>query len=168
MAQELTQKRLKEVLHYDPETGVFTWLVYRKSGSLPGDVAGGRSPRGYWRIKVDGVFYQAHKLAWLYVYGVMPLMMDHQNQVKDDNRLCNIRPATKPENGQNLPVQARSVSGFTGVTRHHAQQKWLARITYMGKLMYLGAFYRIEDAVQAYANAKEKLHTFNPITRGSR
>jgi hypothetical protein len=164
MAQELTQERLKELLHYDPENGVFTWVRYRKNGAYPGDVAGGLSHRGYWRIKLDGVFYQAHKLAWLYVYGVMPVMMDHKNRRKDDNRIRNIRPATKSENGQNLPVQGRSASGITGVTRHHTQPKWLARITYRGKLIYLGTFDILEDAAQAYAIAKANLHTFNPTT----
>lgn len=164
MAQELTQERLKELLHYDPDTGVFTWNVYRKSGSSRGDVAGGRSPRGYRRIKLDGVFYQAHKLAWLYVHGVMPAMLDHRNRVKDDNRLLNLRPATKIENGQNMSVQSRNASGVTGVTRRRSQRKWLARITYMGRLIYLGTFDTLEGAAKAYASAKVKLHTFNPST----
>ncbi len=83
----LTQERLKEVLSYNPETGIFT----RNPGIRGGEKVGTNS-HGYVSIMVDGYLYQAHRLAWLYMEGYMPEQeIDHISRKRDDNRWCNLR-----------------------------------------------------------------------------
>ena len=92
---ELTAARLRKMLHYDPETGVFTRL-------WTGNVTGCPDAKGYLRIAADGRSYRAHRLAVLYMTGAWPSeQIDHINQVRTDNRWSNLRPATNGENGAN-------------------------------------------------------------------
>ena len=67
----LTQERLKEVLHYDPETGIFMWLV-APNGRIRVGMEAGSSHDGYIGIKVDRILYKAHRLAWFYMTGEWP------------------------------------------------------------------------------------------------
>src|SRR5690606_5927947 len=98
-AHDLTAARLRELLHYDPETGIFIWLPKPQSAfsksrhhkaaytRYAGKVAGSLKKRGYCYIKIDGVMYGAHRLAWLYVHGCWPLnQIDHMNRQRADNR----------------------------------------------------------------------------------
>ncbi len=161
----LTQSRLKELLRYDPDTGVFTWAV-RRHGVRIGDVAGGVDFYGYLCIKIDGRLYKAHRLAWLYVYGKWPAdQMDHINGVCDDNRLRNLREATHAQNEQNRALNANNVSGYPGVSWHKRDRKWQSQIGFEGRGKHLGYFDDPESAYAAYLSAKAKLHTFHPTVR---
>lgn len=160
-----TQSHLKELLHYDPETGVFTWAVSR-SGVRIGDVAGCLKRNGYRYIGVDGRDYLAHRLAWLYMTGLWPAdQIDHINGVKDDNRLVNLREATHLQNHQNRALDVKNTSGFLGVSWHRVTEKWRAYISVGGQQKHLGLFTRPEDAYAAHLTAKAELHTFNPEVR---
>jgi len=99
----LTQARLRELLHYDPETGIFTWLQRRAGKAQKGSIAGRYHPSGHRIIRVDVTSYYAHRLAWIYVHSYIPdgLVIDHINHVRDDNRICNLRPVTHKVNSQN-------------------------------------------------------------------
>jgi hypothetical protein len=100
---ELTQERLKELLHYDPETGIFTNLTQRGGHAKKGAVAGTKNSIGYVCIRIDYDQYRAHRLAWLYVYGEFPeKFIDHMNEIRDDNRIINLRLATHQENLHNI------------------------------------------------------------------
>lgn len=91
---KLTQEVLKSLLYYDPETGIFVWLVTRQR-SPAGKEAGGYDEKGYRRICVNGTKVRAHRLAWLYMTGEWPEdQLDHINGLKDDNRFVNLREAT--------------------------------------------------------------------------
>ena len=161
----ITQSRLKELLHYDPETGVFTWAV-RRNGIRNGGVAGGLDAKGYRKIGVDGRLYLAHRLAWLYVHGVWPqAQMDHRNGVHDDNRISNLREATNAQNSQNRALHANNTSGFPGVTWFWQRRKWMSQITFDGKRKGLGYFDDPEEAHEAYLAAKARLHAFQPTVR---
>lgn len=161
----LTQSRLKELLHYCPDTGVFTWQRARQ-GVRVGCVAGGIGGEGYRSIRVDGRNYLAHRLAWLYVYGEWPKdQIDHINGVKDDNRIANLREATNAENNQNLAMRSSNKSGFVGVHWHSRDRKWHANIRINMKRKFLGRFNTPESAHAAYLAAKAELHTFNPTVR---
>jgi hypothetical protein len=67
----ITQEELKRVLHYDPDTGVFTRRVTLSSKAKAGDIVG-TNMRGYLQVCIHGKQYRLHRLAWLYVYGVFP------------------------------------------------------------------------------------------------
>jgi hypothetical protein len=168
MKPNLTQDRLRELLLYDAETGIFTRRI--KTGRvLVGDVAGSLHQKGYREIKVDYKHYFAHRLAWFYVHGVWPKdQIDHINGVKDDNRICNLREATNAENNQNQRKASRnSRSGLLGVCTSN-NRKPRAMIRFNGKRLYIGTFDTPELAHAAYLVAKEKLHPFaRPDTEGS-
>jgi len=150
----LTQKRLKELLNYDPETGVFTWIS-RRGSKAAGSVAGTpHYKQGYIRIKIDGEMYSAHRLAWLYVYGEWPKHeTDHINHDRQDNRIENLRSVTRHQNARNRTLRSDSTSGVVGVNWFKRNQKWGARIFKNGKFVFLGLFERFEDAVEARKNA---------------
>jgi len=165
----ITQDRLKQVLYYDPETGIFTWLVRPTNSVQIGDVAGSLTRKGYRQIMIDGVTYLAHRLAWLYATGTFPVDgMDHINGNPADNRIVNLREATGSENDQNRKSRRNSASKFVGVCWSKDCKKWEARICVNSKQRYLGQFATEEEAYVAYCAAKKSLHTFNPVPRNDR
>ena len=153
--KELTQEELKQVLHYDPETGVFTWLV-AVGGVMVGDVAGTTHVQGYVQVRVGG-FYLAHRLAFLYMTGNFPSIdIDHINGNRSDNRWGNLRPCTHQQNMFNMKTRVDSISGFKGVTRK--RNGWQARIMINGKPKFLGVFDTPEQAAKVYEGHAKKLH----------
>lgn len=150
----LNAARLRELLSYDPETGVFTLRVAR--GSEPAGAVAGHLERGYRRISVDGKLYYAHRLAWLYVYGTWPLLhIDHINNTRDDNRISNLRDVSRTVNNQNLKVaQANNKTGVLGVYFHKKANKYQASIMVNGVRKHLGLFASSGDASAAYLEAK--------------
>jgi hypothetical protein len=157
----ITQERLKDLLNYDPETGIFMWKV-RRHGVTLGSVAG-CTDEGYIRIKIDGRLYAAHRLAWLYVNGSLPeFTIDHINRVRSDNRIANLRSATNAENHQNRSKYITNTSGVTGVYWDNQRGKWRAQIEHLGRNVNLGRYSTIEAAAEARAAAKKKFHIFNP------
>ena len=162
----ISQDELKALLHYDPDTGVFTWRVNRKGGVKVGDTTGYIAKNGYVQIGVSNKLYYAHRLVWLYVYGVWPEYdIDHIDGVRANNKLVNLRKATRTENNQNTRKDSTNVSGLRGVYWHRAAQKWCAEIAVKGKKTYLGLFNTKELAHEAYLKAKETLHEFQPTPR---
>jgi hypothetical protein len=161
----LTQERLKELLHYDPETGIFTWMVDRRGGAWAGDIAGRLTSRGYWEIRIDFKFCSAARIAWLYVHGELSesVEVDHINRVRHDNRISNLRLATLAQNKQNISPKRNSRSGLLCVCWNSSEKKWLARICISGKRKYLGLFETAEEAHEAYLKAKRELHEFCTI-----
>lgn len=159
----LTQERLKAVIHYDATTGIFRWRYSVANRVKPWDVAGVTDADGYHRIRINGRAYLSHRLAWLYVYGSFPSIgLDHMNRNKQDNRINNLREATKAENAQNVSKRKDNTSGLVGVHFHKANRKWIAYISVNKQRKHLGVFDSAEDAHEAYAKAKLQLHTFNP------
>ena len=162
----LTQARLKELLRYDQETGIFTRLVRTASWVKVGDTAGCQHNCGYLKIGVSGKEYLAHRLAWLYMTGRWPSEeIDHRNGMREDNRWLNLREATTSENAQNLAVRSNNKSGLTGVIWYARYKKWQAQIQSRGQQTYLGRFEDKHAAYAAYLAAKAQLHTFNPTVR---
>ncbi len=142
----MTQEELKRRLHYDPATGLFTWLISRgrcKAGSR----AGRPNADGYIQIGRD----YAHRLAFLYMTGAMPALVDHRDRVKSNNAWRNLRDASKALNATNAKMRSTNASGATGVSRHAASGKWQA---HCGP-KYLGIFQSITEASAAYEAARE-------------
>lgn len=150
--KELTQARLKELLHYEPTTGVFTRLVGTSHNAKAGSIAGGVSHGGRYRIiSVRAKLYYAHRLAWLYIFGVWPkIQVDHANGDRRDNRLCNLREATRRENSWNVGLRRDNTSGFRGVSWHRQKARWCARIWVRGRCKCLGYFHTPEAASTVY------------------
>lgn len=146
---ELTAKRLREVLDYDPNSGLFRWIQPpRVHPRINGYVAGGCST-GYVLIKIDGKKYKAHRLAWLYVHDEWPPGdIEHINGSPLDNRIANLRVATNPQNQANR-ARDRGKDLPKGV-RHIASGKFAARIRINGESKYLGTFLTPEEAESAY------------------
>lgn len=156
----LTAERLRELLHYNPETGVFTRIKNRRS-DLVGTVAGSinRWNNGRVIICVDMVEYKAHRLAWLYMTGKWPVnVIDHIDCNPSNNALENLRDVTIQINCQNQRKAANNRSGFLGVSRNWYAGRWMAKIKVDRVEHYLGIFDTPEEAHAAYVAAKRRLH----------
>ena len=157
-ANELTAEKLRELLHYEPETGIFTWKISNSSRVKVGDVAGCLNGDGYLQIRVQSRPHKAHRLAWLYVYGSWPKdQIDHINRNRPDNRIANLREVSRKQNNQNKSKPSNNTSGHPGVYWHKQNSKWRARIKQHQKNIHLGYFTDIEEAVAA-RKAAEKLY----------
>lgn len=159
-SNDLTAEQLRELLHYDPESGVFTRKVRVAPHCPPGTVAGNTHSEGYVRIKIRGREYLGHRLAFLYMTGAYPEnAVDHINGVRSDNRWANLREANHAENMQNRRVAPDiSSTGYLGVTRQDGG--FVARIRVGPKRTYLGRFNTAEEAHSAYVMAKRKFHPY--------
>jgi len=160
----LTAERLRELLNYDPDTGVFTWRV-RMGRGRPGTVAGCVASKGYWRIIIDHSIYWAHRLAWFYVHGTWPAHdIDHLNGSRVDNRISNLRDVPRRVNAENKRAALlHSHTGVLGVSKDgkpnaDGSQRYRARIQAGDKVHYFHGFKTLEEAHQAYLAAKRRLH----------
>ncbi len=160
-AQPLTQARLKALLHYDPETGVFVNRVERNGRAKKGAVAGARTQDGYICIQVEKQKHQAHRLAWLYVYGAWPQNeIDHLNRDRADNRIDNLRDVSRLVNSHNIGAHKGSISGQKGVAWHSRNRKWQVQMRVNGVHHYIGQFKDLHEAVNARLEAEKRLHRF--------
>lgn len=155
--------RLRELLHYDPDTGVFTWRSGRQGAGFAGAAAGGINKRGYWRISVDYGRYMAHVLAWFYMTGEWPeLDVDHRNNIRHDNRWNNLRHVTRGVNNQNQHhAKACNKAGFLGVSPN--RKRWSASIQVNGRKVHIGTFDSPIEAHEAYLHTKRQLHEGNML-----
>lgn len=155
---QLTQLRAR--LSYNPETGVFVWCSPKR---LVGRVAGSKDTRGHLQIHVDGKIYAAHRLAWLFATGQWPtLEIDHKDRVKTNNRIANLRLATRSQNNTNMPIRRDNSSGVKGVSWNKAKSKWCAYVVADGKQKHLGSFALKDAAIAArLAAAKEYYGEFS-------
>ena len=158
----ITQERIKELLHYCPDTGTFTWKNRASRRVRIGDKAGCTGTEGYISIRINYKTYSAHRLAFFYMTGSWPVdQVDHINQTRDDNRWTNLRPVTPQENQKNASMHSRNKSGMTGVCWCTQNGKWRAQIRVNEKIKHLGIFGVKEDAVSARkaANIKYGFHS---------
>lgn len=157
----MAPEMVRELLHYDPETGVFRWRKKHARCIRAGDIAGclDRFGAGYWRIRIDGKGYSGHRLAWLYVHGKWPeQVIDHINGDRADNRIANLREATHRQNQQNRTrVQRNNTSGVRGVTWDKVTKRWRAYIENMGHTICLGRYDDKERAAKARRDAELRL-----------
>jgi hypothetical protein len=154
MSEEvLTAERLRELLAYDAKTGLFTSLT-KRGNQAAGAIASSVDGKGYIRVKLDGRDYRAHRLAWLYTYGVWPRdQIDHIDMVRTNNALLNLREATNSLNNANRGVARNNKSGLKGVRFDVGRRKWRAEIKKNGSAIHLGRFATAGEAATAYAAA---------------
>jgi len=163
-------EHVRSLLDYDPETGVFIWRersedLFRTKNAwgawntrYAGKQAGTCDSNGYIVITVNGRRYKAHRLAWLYVYDVLPKKgIDHIDENPRNNRIANLREANCSENQRNRGAQRNNSSGYKGVSRT-CDGRWRAFINHHRKKIYLGQFDTPEKAHAAYCAAAKDLH----------
>ena len=153
----ITQMILQTKLKYFADTGMFIWTEHNHQSHRGKPAGNRRKADGYIQIKIAGKLYLAHRLAWLYVFGVFPKHeIDHINRNKADNRIDNLREATRRENEYNKPRRKDNTSGYTGVTMCKSSGRWIANIKRNGQQIYLGRFDTPSAAHEVYLiHAKE-------------
>lgn len=164
----LTQETLKSLLHYNPETGIFTKPAYIGSQGrhFGGQVRGHTRKDGYICIHINGKSHLSHRLAWLYVHGYTPdFFIDHIDHVKSNNSIANLRECSRAENYQNQikPKSHNKSSQYLGVTFDKKNNKFRAQIGLNGKNIKLGRFNTEEEAYQAYVAKKNEIHPFSTL-----
>jgi hypothetical protein len=148
----LTQEKLKSLLHYDPDTGIFTRLT-SSGGNTIDSITGNFDKDGYLKTTIQGKTYRTHRLAWLYIYGEFPPKeIDHINCGRNDNRLLNLRLSTRSENTYNTRIFSNNTSGYKCVSWNKKAKKWRAYCNVNGKQNHLGLFETAEQAYIAYQN----------------
>ena len=156
---ELTQSELKEMLHYNPYTGIFIWKIQNSNRVSIGAVAGCLSPNGYIVIGIDNSLHRAHRLAFLYMTGEFPKdEVDHINGISDDNMWSNLRECSRSQNMANTTHHKNNTSGYKGVYLYKSSSKWYSQIAYGGKRICLGYFTCKHEAAKAYNKKALELH----------
>jgi hypothetical protein len=165
----LTQLRLRELLVYEPETGVFWWRVQSNVANGPtlgvrrrwaNQRAGALTVQGYYIINVDGERFRAARLAWLYMTGLWPdEHIDHIDGNSADDSWLNLRQATRSENMANAKLlRTNNVSGARGVYWNKRRSKWHARVSFQNCHYHCGYFDSFEEAVKARDAKAVQLH----------
>ncbi|QHJ81556.1 MAG: hypothetical protein [Bacteriophage sp.] len=155
--EKLTQERLKELLHYDPESGKFTRL--KTAGRyVSGTIAGSIDDEGYLRISIDGKHYRSARLACLYINGEMPIEADHINRIRHDDRWVNIRQADRRQNAANRKIQSNNTSGVKGISWDKRRNQWGVNATIGGKLRWFGYFEDMELAELVASEVRSKIY----------
>ena len=134
----LTARRLKEVVIY--KNGELLWLIRRPPHGFIGHSAGTTSMNsGYHWVSIDGIKYPRCRLVWLYHKGRWaPHELDHKNRIKNDDRIENLRPATKSKNMHNRRSNRNSKSGLKGVFPCRTPGMWYSKINVNKKIIIIG------------------------------
>jgi len=158
----ITHEELLQLLHYDPETGWFTWKVIR-NGSKIGVRAGHLQTNGYRRIVINGRKYLESRLAFFYMKGRWPdPEVDHKNRIPNDNRWDNLRESTRSQNNQNKTRKSTNKYKCLPIGVYHSGKKFRARANINGKFAHLGTFDTAEKASKAYCHFLEKTNMCRP------
>jgi len=151
-------QKAKELLNYNPNTGVFTKFV-KRSGCYK--EIGRINSLGYRQISINinknNKRLFAHRLAWFIYYRELPDVIDHSDGNKLNNAIKNLRSCTQQENTLNRGKSTNNTSGFKGVIWHKVAEKWIAQIKFSGKNMHLGCFNCRKEASDAYENKAKEL-----------
>lgn len=154
---DLTHCRLCELLKYDPQTGKWRWLKTRRG--IAAGPAGCINTDGYLVVRIDGILYYGHRLAWFYMKREWPpFEIDHKNTTPGDDRWDNLRPATHAQNQKNSKKYRSNTSGSKGVSRTPNSATWRASIRVDGQQIHLGCFPTKDGARQAYIQASTEHH----------
>lgn len=161
---DLTAEVVRQLLAYNPETGVFTWRFQKDkslqwNGKYAGRPAGSPGYKGYIRIRIQKKGYLAHRLAWLWMTGSWPAEeIDHRGLNTADNRFSELREASHAGNNQNKPISRKNRIGIKGVGFDRQTGKFRVKIGFQNKTVHIGRFDKIDDAAAAYRRAAERFH----------
>lgn len=149
--------RLHELFTYDAGTGLLHWR-FRRRGVKFEVPAGSLKPNGYVGVCVDRQILQAHRIIFAMVHGYWPACIDHINGDKSDNRLANLREATRSANCWNVGTPRHNSSGVKGVSWSKREQKWRACCNVNKRRHEIGRFPKLDDAVAAVRRFREQHH----------
>lgn len=149
----LTPERIREVLHYDADTGELIWRVTKSAKAPRGSVAGSAGSKGHIYVQIDHMMYAAHQIVFLLHHGYLPVEIDHIDKDKTNNRIENLRARTSSQNKGNIGLLRNNRSGYKGVSLNSRSGKWHAQIKIHGKQTYLGRFDTPEGAALRYNEA---------------
>jgi len=155
---DLTAEYVRELLDYNPETGVLIWK--RGTRRAPkGRIAGCPRPDGRLSLGIDGHIYLAYRIIWLIQTGHFPVnQIDHIDGDPSNNRWDNLRAATQSQNNSNMRTNKVNKSGFNGVSFYKRTGRYVAFIQKNRKTEYLGYFDTAEEAHEAYCARAKELH----------
>ena len=156
----LTQDLVRDLLNCDYEAGTLTWRERPGNNIFNARYAGrpaftARDTKGYLKGGIRGKQYRTHRVIFLHYHGWMPPEVDHENGVRDDNRISNLLPANKTINSKNRSIQSNNTSGITGVNYHKQSGRWQARVKHAGKRHSLRT-YTTKEAAESAVIAKRK------------
>lgn len=151
---------LREILHYDPDTGDLRWKMKISRKVVVGAIAGTLNKKqNRWQIQIGGVIYKTARIVYYMHTGIEPLgEIDHKNNNPSDNRFDNLRDSTHSQNNMNKKVQSNNTSGFKGVSYHKTRGEFIAYAKLNGKTHYAGWHKTAESAGKAARELREKLH----------
>jgi len=168
---EITPKYIRQLLEYNPETGRFVWRCRLLRDGLEridkgwnkrfagGKVAERKHRHGHLQIGLHCKNYMAHRVAWAHYYGEWPeIDIDHINGNPSDNRIANLRLATDSQNLCNSKIRTDNSSGVKGVSWSKKEKKWYAYINKHGKMISLGRYESLDDAIEARLSGESKYH----------
>ncbi len=143
----MTQDIAHKAFSYNSITGKFYWLMNKGTAKI-GDEAGHIKDNGYRHVMYDGKYTLCHRLAWLYVHGVLPYEIDHKDTNRDNNAIDNLREVTKHQNHMNRVVQG----GYgevkqRGIVKDKRNGKYKIQLKRQGKLKYIGSAFTLEKAI---------------------
>jgi hypothetical protein len=161
------QAYLREAFRYNRKTGQLTWrrrprehfkntqawnawntkYAGKSAGALWGD---------RWSIRLDGVIYRRARIIWKLTFGTDPIEVDHRDLNKSNDRLSNLREATRSQQQANTRRSRRNTSGVKGVSRNPDGTKWVSHIEVRGTVLCLGTFASRATAFAAYCEAAKK------------
>jgi hypothetical protein len=152
-----SRSRLTDLFFYSTIEGALYWRNRPANNVDIARPAGAISSSGYYQIMVDKIMYKRHRLIWCY-HNDDPGQMevDHVNRIRTDDRIENLRLATREENSRNRNKESRNTSGFIGVSWNRRLNKWAAYIGSSKGNLHIGVYEDINDAVAARIAAEVK------------
>ena len=154
----MNQKEILKLVRYDEKNDRYISLFNSKINTVGKELVTYKNSIGYIVANIKGIPIGMHRLVYMYFNGDIPkgMVIDHINQVRDDNRIINLRVVNQEENCKNRRVSIASASGITGVTWAKSRNKWQVLIGVNGKNVYVGRYEKLEDAVKARKEAEVK------------
>ena len=143
--------------YFDYKNGELYWKNCRYK-AYNGKKAGHIHKTGYWRIKLNKENYQAHRIIFAMHHDFMPEFIDHIDGDTSNNKIENLREATRTQNFQNSKKTIRNKSGVKGVFWHKIKNRWIARVSVNGKEIHVGTFTDLDEATKAVKQFREKHH----------
>ncbi|ECV1080054.1 hypothetical protein EBL29_21240 [Salmonella enterica subsp. enterica serovar Cerro] len=156
--KEIPIEEIKEFISYDELTGEMKWIKSGRGITKGSPVAKAKLRNGYMKVNFKMKSYLAHRVAYSFIHGPIPdgMEIDHINGIKDDNRISNLRLATRMQNSMNVAINHRNTSGVKGVAWDAGRSRWIASVSANGETFNIGRFKSIHAAERAVINARNK------------